>query len=132
LSISEANSRHSDFDRWIAEEFARTGAFTALVVLVRIASQSVSPLCSTYMNVIGDEVDWGEITVLFAGAGMDWDGAAFFPVTDKDGGPLDNPTARLRLREIEARFDTDRLTLNEGHFFDKWGRRLKIEEVELK
>jgi hypothetical protein len=22
------------------------------------------------------------------------------------------------------------LVLNEGHFFDKWGRRMKIEEVE--
>jgi hypothetical protein len=132
LSISEASSRGSDFDRWIAEEFARTGAFTALVILVRIGQPSVSPLCSTYMNVIGDEVDWSEITVLFAGSGMDWDGAAFFPVTDRDGGPLDNPTARLRLREIETRFDADRLTLNEGHFFDKWGRRLRIEEVEPK
>jgi len=132
LSISEARSRDSDFDRWISEEFVRTGAFTALVILVRIGEPKVSPLCSTYMNVIGDEVDWGEITVLFAGSGMDWDGAAFFPVTGKDGGPLDNPTARLELREIEARFDADRLTLNEGHFFDKWGRRLKIEEVEPK
>jgi hypothetical protein len=132
LSISEASSRDSDFDRWISEEFARTGAFTALVILVRIGEPSVSPLCSTYMNVIGNEVDWGEITVLFAGSGMDWDGAAFFPVTDKDGGPLDNPTARLKLREIETRVDADRLTLNEGHFFDKWGRRLRIDEVERK
>jgi hypothetical protein len=35
----------------------------------------------------------------------------------------------LRLREIEARLDADRLVLNEGHFFDRWGRRLNIEEV---
>jgi hypothetical protein len=72
------------------------------------------------------------MTILFAGSGMDWDGAAFFPVTDPSGGPLDNPTARLRLRQIELRFDADRLTLNEGHFFDKWGRRLKIEEIEAR
>jgi hypothetical protein len=44
-------------------------------------------------------------------------------------GPLDNPTARLRLRELETRVDENKLVLNEGHFFDKWGRRLKIEEM---
>jgi hypothetical protein len=27
------------------------------------------------------------------------------------------------------RLDEDRLVLNEGHFFDKWGRRLRIDEV---
>ena len=63
--------------------------------------------------------------------GQDWNGASFFPVTGPDGGPLDNPNARLQLHELEARLDDDRLVLNEGHFFDKWGRRLKIEEVPL-
>lgn len=129
MSISE--TRATDFDQWIAEEFARTGAFTAFVVLVSIGETKVNPLCSTYFNVIGDEIEWGEITVLFAGSGTNWDGASFFPMTAANGGPLDNPTARVRLREIEARLDDDRLMLNEGHFFDKWGRRLKIEEIGL-
>jgi hypothetical protein len=131
LSTSEASERATDFDRWIVGEFAETGAFTALVVLVQIGATKVAPLCSSYFNVIGDEVDWGEVTVLFAGAGADWDGASFFPVTAPHGGPVDNPTARLRLRELEARLDQDRLVLNQGHFFDKWGRRMKIEEVQV-
>jgi hypothetical protein len=131
LSISEGIERATDFDRWIADEYARTGAFTALVVLVDIGERKVTPLCSTYFNVIGDEVEWGEITVLFAGSGVDWDGASFFPVTSPAGLPLDNPTARLRLRELESRLDDDRLVLNEGQFFDKWGRRMKIEEVTV-
>jgi len=130
LSTSDASERATDFDRWIAAQFAETGAFTAFVLLVGIAGTRVTPLCSTYFNVIGDEIDWGEITVLFAGAGAEWDGASFFPLTAPAGGPLDNPTARLKLRELEARLDDDRLVLNEGHFFDKWGRRLKIEEVQ--
>jgi len=113
----------------LAAEFAQTGAFTALAVLVEIAERSVMPLCSTYFNVIGDEVDWDEMTILFAGAGREWDGAAFFPQIAADGGPLDNPNARLRLHELESRLDADRLVLNEGHFFDKWGRRRKIEEI---
>lgn len=130
MSISE--DRHkTDFDRWLGDEFARTGAFTALAVLVEIDGTKVTPLCSTYFNVIGDEIDWSEITVLFAGAGRDWGGASFFPIVASDGGPLDNPNARLRLRELEARLDDDRLVLNEGNFFDKWGRRLKIEEVGI-
>jgi hypothetical protein len=130
LSTSDTGQT-TDFDRWLAGEFAATGAFTALVVLVAIADQKVTPLCSTYFNVIGDEIDWGEVTVLFAGAGIAWDGASFFPVTAPDGGPLDNPVARLKLRDLEARLDDDRLVLNQGHFFDKWGRRLKVEEIEL-
>jgi hypothetical protein len=130
VSISETKSPATDFDRWVADEFAETGAFTALVILVEIAEPAVVPLCSTYFNVIGDEFDWGEITVLFAGSGRDWSGACFFPVIATDGGPLDNPTARLRLRELETRVDESRLMLNEGNFFDKWGRRLQIEEMQ--
>jgi hypothetical protein len=131
VSISNRSEPTCDFDRWIVEEFAAREAFTVLIVLVQIAGTKVVPLCSTYLNVIGDEVDWSEMTVLFAGAGADWSGAAFFPLTGPDGGPLDNPTARTRLRELEERLNESRLVLNEGHFFDKWGRRLKIEEVEL-
>ena len=128
MSISEGAK--TDFDLWIAEEFARTGAFTALAILVEISEMKVTPLCSTYFNVIGDETDWSEMTVLFAGAGREWDGASFYPLVGPNG-PLDNPNARLKLRELEARLDDDRLVLNEGHFFDKWGRRMMVEEMPL-
>lgn len=128
MSISDAIL--TAFDRWIVTEFSRTGAFTALVVLIEIADDKVTPLCSTYFNVIGDDVDWSGITVLFAGTGREWDGAAFFPNVAPSGGPLDNSAARLQLRGLEERLDDDRLVLNEGHCFDKWGRRMKIEEVE--
>ena len=133
MSISDAANpdAKTDFDRWIVEEFEGRGEFTALVVLVDIGETKVTPLCSTYFNVIGTEIDWAEITVLFAGSGQDWSGASFFPMVGPDDRPLDNPTARSRLRELEARLDEDRLVLNEGRFFDKWGRRLKIEEVQV-
>ena len=52
----------TDFDEWIAAEFAERGAFTALVILVEIDETKVTPLSSTYFNVIGDEVDWSEIS----------------------------------------------------------------------
>lgn len=129
MSISEHVPNRMDFSGWLADEFAGSGEFTALVVLVEIAGARITPLCSTYFNVIGDEVDWNDIVVMFAGSGADWSGAAFFPVRAAHGGPLDNPSARVRLRELEARLDDDRLVLNEGHFFDKWGRRMRVEEV---
>ncbi len=131
MSTSEPGQPVTDFDRWIAEEFARTGAFTAFAVLVSIAESKVSPLCSTYFHVIGDEIDWAGITVLFAGAGQPWDGVSFYPATAANGGPLDNPNARLQLRDLESRLDDNPLVLNDGNFFDKWGRRLKVEEVQL-
>jgi hypothetical protein len=131
VSISDPALRTDGFGQWLASEFEGRGPFTALVVLLDIADSKVTPLCSTYFSVIGAETDWNEITILFAGSGVDWDGACFFPVSSDHGGPLDNPTARLRLRDIETRLDEDRLVLNEGHFFDKRGRRMMIEEVTL-
>lgn len=131
MSTSDTNAGASEFDGWIADEFAERGAFTALVILLDIGEREVTPLCSTYFNVIGAGVDWEEITVLFAGAGVDWTGASFFPVNAPDGSLLDNPAARLNLRELERRLDEDRLVLNEGHFFDKLGRRMMIEEDPL-
>ena len=129
MSISEQTPGTTDFERWLSSAFAETGAFTALVVLVDIEGTRVTPLCSTYFNLIGDEVAWDDIVLMFAGSGADWDGAAFFPAAGTAGGPLDNPTARLRLRALETRLAEDRLVLNEGRFFDRRGQRLKIEEV---
>jgi len=33
------------------------------------------------------------------------------------------------LRALELRLDADPLVLNEGHFFDRWGRRMQVDEV---
>lgn len=103
------------------------GEFTVLVVLTDIAERSVTPLCSTYFHIIGDEVGWDEVAVMLAGSGQNWKGAAFFPTKAPHGGPIDNPTARVRLAELEAKVTADRMILNDGHFFDTLGRRIKIE-----
>lgn len=129
MSISKAPAARTEFEAWLAAEYEAEGSFTALIVLVQIAEPSVTLLCSTYVNVIGPEVEWSDLVVMFAGSGHDWDGAAFFPRQSPDGRALDNPTARVVLRDLERSLDADRLGLNEGHFFDKWGRRMKVEEV---
>ncbi|MEN5082841.1 hypothetical protein ABE438_10195 [Bosea sp. TWI1241] len=122
----------TDFDRWLAEEYSAGDArgFTAFIILVKIKKQDVQPICSTFLHVIGTETDWGEITNLFAGSGMRWDAAVFFVKRDhRHGGPLDNPAARIILLEQEAKVADDRLAINQGHFFDVWGRRMTVEEV---
>lgn len=128
MSISETGGV-PEFNEWIVGEFGERGAFTALVVLVEIGGQSVTPLTSTYLNVIGADIDWLDILALFAGAGVRWDGASFFPVAAPEGGPLDDQAARVGLRAIEARVKAERLALNEGFFFDRQGRRMMVEEI---
>lgn len=131
--MNETDVTETDFDRWIAEEYAAGDprGFTAFVILVKIKRKDVEPICSTYMHVIGTETDWAEVTTLFAGSGMRWDAVVFFAKRDfRHKGPLDNPAARIFLLEQEAKIAEDRLAINQGHFFDAWGRRMRIDEVE--
>lgn len=125
--MSTSRGLGTDFDRWLGKMF-RKGQFTALIVLVRIAELKVEPLRSTFVHVVGDEVDWGDIVLMLRGAGVNWDGAAFFP-TREAGGLVPDELARTRLRELEAALREDRLTLNKGAFFDVWGRNLQVQEA---
>jgi hypothetical protein len=125
--MSSSRGLGTDFDRWLGKLF-RKGPFTALIVLVKIAEPKVEPLRSTFVHVVGDEIDWGDIVLMLRGAGVSWDGAAFFP-TREDGGLVPDTTARSRLRELETALREDRLVLNKGAFFDVWGRNLEIQEA---
>ncbi|GAU85167.1 hypothetical protein BIWAKO_05111 [Bosea sp. BIWAKO-01] len=118
----------TDFDAWLAKAF-RKGPFTALIVLVRIAEPKIEPLRSTYVHVIGDEIDWGDIILMFRSAGVSWDAVAFFPTRAEKGGPLDDALARTRLRSLEDGLERDRLVLNHGELFDVWGRRMRVDET---
>jgi len=129
LSSAEKNGNRTDFDQWLAGMVQQHGEFTALVILTEIGERRVAPLSSTYVHVIGDEVDWHEIKTMFAGSGQRWDGAAFFPTKARTGGPIDNATARLRLAELEAKIREERMVLNDGHFFDSSGNRIEIEPI---
>jgi hypothetical protein len=131
VSTFERNEQVNDFESWIAGAFAETGAFMTLVVLVELVEEQVTPMCSTWFNIMTGDIEWSDIAVMFAGAGREWHGAAFFPVFASDGGPIDNPTVRLRLHELEGRIDDDLLVLNEGGFFDRHGRRTHIEKETM-
>ena len=121
MSTSEPDDFATDFEEWLTKEFATTGEFTALAVLVEIGESKVTPLCSTYFNVIGDEVEWSDIVLMFAGSGVDWHGASFFPTVGPHGGPLDNPTARTRLHQLEAQARPGSARSQRGAFLRQMG-----------
>lgn len=130
MSKSAETERSFQFNDWIGDEFSESGPFTALVVLVSIGGLDVLPLRSTFFHVIGDEVDWLAFSAMMRGAKVEWDGAMLMAVRDEDDGPMEDELARAELRALEKRIVEDRMVLNEGNFFDKWGRRLKIEEAQ--
>ena len=117
----------TDFEQWLAAQFAETGAFTIFIVLVRIGEDSVEALKSTFAQMIGDDMTWAEMTGLLAGARAPWDGVGFFVGLAADGGPMADEEARTKLREIEADVMADPLLLNRGRLFDRQGRLLEVE-----
>lgn len=119
-----------DFDDWLPATYAATGGFTALAVLVEITASDAVPVASTFFHVIGDEARWADVRRLFATAPGGWDGVVFFAETSKAGGPLEEPLARIELRRVEQMIHDDRLAINEGAFFDRKGRRMRIDEDE--
>ena len=98
--MSTSRGLGTDFDRWLGKLF-RKGPFTALIVLVKIAEPKIEPLRSTFVHVVGNEIDWGDIVMMLRSAGVNWDGAAFFPTRDEDGGLVPDELARARLRAFE-------------------------------
>jgi hypothetical protein len=117
-----------DFDEWIGQEFAR-GPFTALILVLQIGEDSVEPVASTYLHVIGDEVDWAAMRRLLDGAPHQWNAAAFFVSRGEAGGPVADRLAKIRLADMEEKVKADRLELNNAGFFDNRGRRMMVEEA---
>jgi hypothetical protein len=119
----------ADFEQWLAAQFADTGPFTALIVLVRIAGEEVVPLKSSYAHLVGDDMAWSEMRALLDRARAPWDGVAFFVGLGHAGGPLPDAVAARKLKNVEADIEADPLALNRGLFFDREGRHLRIDEV---
>ncbi len=127
--VTDSPPGSTDLIAWMRTQFREAGAYTALIILVRIEGASVTPQASSYLHVIGDEIDWPELRQMLSRSGVPWNGVALFPAA-RDGGPLPDHVARLQLNELQARVNLDRLTIaEEGQFFDDQGRRLKLEVV---
>jgi hypothetical protein len=119
----------TDFEHWLAAQFADTGLFTAFIVLVRIAGDEVVPVKSSYAHLIGDDMPWSEMRALLDGARTPWEGVAFFVGLGHDGGPLPDAVAAAKLKEVETDVKSDALALNRGMFFDREGRHLRVDQV---
>jgi len=117
----------TDFDDWLVTTFARVGSFTMLIILIEIGEMTVSTLASSYLHVIGDETRWADMVDLLSGAGVPWNGAAFFQA-DR-GGLVDDATAQQRLASLARHLEKDRSLLTHSEFFNAQGLRLKIEEA---
>ena len=118
-----------DFDRWLESQFAASGPFTALIILVKIESTTIWPLGSSYATVIGSELRWTGMRRLLDGSKLPWTGMAIFPTFAEAGGPLSDEGARQRLAEVQKRVIADHAAINEGFFFDHPGRMIRLEEV---
>jgi hypothetical protein len=117
----------TDFDDWLVETFGRIGSFTMLIVLVEIGETSISLLASSYLHVIGNETRWADMVDLLSGAGVPWNGAAFFQ--GDRAGLIDDATASQRLLSLTRHLEKDRSILTHGEFFNAQGLRMKIEEI---
>jgi hypothetical protein len=118
----------TDFEHWLAAQFADTGAFTIFIVLVRISGEQLAAVKSTYAQMVGDDMSWNEMAALLDSARTPWEAVAFF-VGLGAGGPLIDSVARNKLKDIEASVTADPLALNRGMFFDRKGRHLQVDEV---
>jgi len=119
----------SDFEQWLAAQFAETGPFTIFIVLVQIGERDVKAVKSSYAQMIGDEMEWHEMLSLLDSARTPWDGVAFFVGLGHEGGPLTDAVAKRKLKEVEASVLADPLALNRGRFFDRLGRHMQVDEV---
>ena len=119
----------ADFDRWIETQFAASGPFTALIILVKIESTTIWPLGSSYATVIGSELRWSGMRRLLDSSRLPWSGMTIFPAFSEAGGPLTDEGARQRLAEVQQRVIADHAVINEGFFFDRLGRMIRLEEV---
>lgn len=124
-----STSEPLNFEAWLKSHYGQTGGFTALIVLLEIGEERVSAVSSTYVHLIGDELGWADFAALMSKSGRVWDGVVLFPETSDGHGPIPDMLARIRLREAEARIAEDPIHINDGHFFDRWGRRMKVEET---
>ncbi len=118
------------FDTWVRRAFSeRTGGFTVLAVLVGIGTSSITPLRSTWIPVVGLDLDWKGLSARFDAGGHDWDGACLAARRRPEGGPLGEPAARTALAALGKALVADRHVLNREFFCNRYGQRVRVKEM---
>lgn len=114
----------TDFDSWVALLTAGGGAVTAHAALLADREAGFQPVCGTWVELSG-ETEWGEMVILFAGAGLQWDAVAFF-AGDR---VLDHPAALRRMQALEAELDDEPRLLGGAEVFWPNGRRVSADRL---
>ena len=117
------------FEAWLKQTFARQGAFTMFLILMKEEPTTLVPLRSSYLHVIGDDVPWSDLSETLDRAAVAWDSVAVFAGQDAFAQIFADAEAKIRLRELERALLADRLVIQKGELFDRWGRKLKIERM---
>jgi hypothetical protein len=125
-----SSSEGAEFEAWIAERFAATRGFTALVLLIAMRDAGVQPISCSYVHVIGDEVTWKDMRAMLDASRRAWDAVALFAEAAAGGGPLIDLVAKGRLQERIDEVTMNRMVLNEAGFFDNKGRAIRIDPLE--
>ena len=126
-----SKSSETDFDRWLRETFASTGGFTALMMLLEIGETRIAPVSCSYLHVIGDEIDWKQMRKLLDQARGPWQGVVFFAESAAGGGPVIDLVARELMQQRINEVTVNRMRLNDGGMFDKQGRAIRIDPIEV-
>lgn len=124
-----SNSEGRDFTDWLTSRFEATGGFTALVVLLQIGGDVVTPITCSYVHVIGADVPWRDMKAMLDASGRAWNGAAIFAESAPGGGPIIDIVAKARLQQRIEEVTMNRMVLNEAGLFDGRGRRIRIDPV---
>jgi hypothetical protein len=117
------------FEAWFTSMFRREGAFTMFLIIMEQEPSTVTPLFGTYLQAVGDELSWSDLVALLDTAESPWDIVAVFAGQDENGGLFGDHEAKARMRELEEALLADRLVLQKGEMFDKWGRAMQIERM---
>ena len=126
-----SNSKGAEFESWIVEQYAATGGFTALILLLTLGGDKVSMISCSYVHVIGDEVRWRDMKSMLDASRRKWDAFVVFAESPPGGGPLIDVVAKARLQERIDEVTVNRMILNDAGFFDTRGRHIRIDPVEV-
>jgi len=126
-----SNSKGAEFESWIVEQYAATGGFTALILLLTLGGDKVNMISCSYVHVIGDEVRWRDMKSMLDASRRKWDAFVVFPESPPGGGPLIDVVAKARLQERIDEVTVNRMILNDAGFFDTRGRHIRIDPVEI-
>jgi hypothetical protein len=114
----------TDFETWVALLLAGRTAVTAHAVLLKDAEAGFQPVCGTWVE-LSAEAEWGEMVILFAGAGLSWDAVAFFAAD----GVMDHPAALRRMQALETELDAEPRLLGEAEVFWPHGGRVSADRL---